>query len=657
MLEEMRKTLVYIVLCLAVHSAYAYGNSREAKGLLGSSGTLPRNPNRHILGVIANDKGGLTLVTSEEHKIVNTCVRVLDCNPEGQVLNASEFLIRRLISIRSTTDPCMPVIWISSSSYTAPNELWVAEHNGAEFDAKLLLREGTEDTLWLQKCWLLEVGREKKIFVKKHGSKKVRIKGQLNLLPVYWLYCYVLENGVLKLEGKVAIGEGKTESYEVTVECGVVDDKVQIWACDHLDRSQRSILRAAEWRTDGELEWIECYKAGYTGSLVTIDPLYGSAAAIFEQRRGRPYSSAIICELRGATPKVSNLGYGFGGKHQLLAYSRNEVDWLLLNYEAWNMRILALDNRLQKVKELERRYSNPADLHLVRGRNQSWYALILFANHIRVEELKEYTTRDPTSVKDKKEEDEKLSEKSVLDAYRAYVECVGKDLVNATNSQLAKDITEGNDESSIISYYRLLSRDEKRAKRSLTQRITHIVRKGIGKEHWITEMQLAFYGKPAIKPLLDITRTGVPEEREIAVEVLYLVPDIAVVNELIKLLDRFDVRQESATCVMICEMAITAGKPEVVDFLIKAATGKFMRQGDLNAKELRGESRRMLVDLTKEYDDTPEDWSEQKWSAWWKAHRGIVKPELVTHPELTRSRNKFKHQHVLFQEVAKKLEG
>jgi hypothetical protein len=662
MLDEKKKLLIYILFYLIANNACAFSNVMDIESLSSSNGVLPRNLHRHILGVIKGENDTLLVNTWEEDKAFSCCVRVIKCDLRGQILNASKFVIQKGLFMRSTNDPCMPVIWIKSLGYTGATELWVAKYDGHTLKAKLLLSQRREEKLQMKKCWLIDVAGRKKLFVQKYDSKIILIKGELYSLPIYWLFCYSLEDDTLKLDGKALIGEGKTESYEVTIECGVVDDSVVIWVCDQIGKSRKSILRVAQWRNDGKLEWNECYQGGYVSTLLALDPLHGSAVAIFEKKGNQPSCSTIICQLPENLPRHKNLGYGFGGKHQLLSVpkTKNEISWLLLNYEAWNMRIFALDNELTKVAEFNKSYTNGPDVHLVCGRDQSYYVVASMEDHIKIEKL-EQLTEVKSLVKDKNEKEGKFSEESVLDAYKAHIEFYGQNLVNATNSQLAKDIKEGDEESSIVSYYRLLSRDKKKAEHCLAQRISNIVKEGVGKEHWITNMQLEFYGRPAIKPLLEIARSGTLEEREIAVEVLYLVPEKTVVKELIKLLGRKEVRKDTNTFMMICDLAINDGKTEAVDFLIKAATGGYLAEGRtederVEREMLRSESRRKLIEITSKYEDTPEEWSEQKWKSWWDKNRGSMKLDHEIHPELVRARERFGSLHALFEKIAKKLE-
>jgi hypothetical protein len=563
-----------------------------------------------------------------------------------------------MLYIHSTGDPNVPVIWINEQDYVSPPKLWVAERKENKLQPRMLLKRGADDNLNLQKCWLLETAGAQKLFVQKYGFKKTRLKGELHSIPIYWLNCYALGRDGLNLQGKVAIGEGKTESYEVSVECGVVEGNVYVWVCDHSGRLRRKgTLRVAQWRDEGELTWTECYTTrDDLGSLMSVDPSYGSAAAIFEWKGQQPYSSGIVCQLPPYTPNRANLGYGFDGKHQLLHVQHGRINWLLLNYdEAWNMRILALDSKLQQVKKVEKSYPKSAGLHLVRGNDGACYVVILMEDHIKIEKLQDIAGEQFGPAKEQPRDSEELSQKFISDAYKAYVEEEGKNVVKATNKQLAKEIVTGEEMSLFISYYRLLSRKKKYAERCLTKRITNVVKEGVGQEHWITNMELTFYGEPAIKPLLKIAATGAPEEREIAVEVLYMVPDLTVVNKLLTLLDTRDIRKNSSACLMICDMGVRAGKLEAVDFLIKAATGKFMEKG-MDAKRLLDESRRVLIELTAEYKDTPEDWSEEGWSAWWKKHRSTIELPREPDSEQVQRSKEFKRQHLLFQELASMLE-
>ncbi|MHC4659677.1 MAG: hypothetical protein ACYS83_10970, partial [Planctomycetota bacterium] len=431
----MKKSLIYLVLFFVLPGTPTQGTIGDRSTSLSNlSGMSSR---RYILGVVPTAHDMLLITTWEEKGVDQSCVRVLNCDLTGRIQNADEFVIGRVLSIRSTTAPNVPLIWIKTTGYGAPTtELWLAKHRSGHIQQKLLLRRGGEDKLSLQKCWLFQVGGKKKVFVQKRESKVTRPKGELKLAKTYWLYCYALEGGTLKLEGKAPIGEGQTASDELSVECALVDGKVYVWVCEHLGKWRKnSVLRVAQWHNKRELNWTKCYKGGHVGSLLAIDPLRGSAATIFERKGKRPHSSAVVCQLPGYMPRCTNLGYGFGGKPQLLHVQNGRVKWLLLNYEAWNMRILALDDKLEQVRQVEKNYPNSADLHLVRGNDESCYVVISMQDHIRIEKLQGL----PTAESVPREDSEELSQEMIAAAYKEYTEGEGKNLLKATYDQLAKD--------------------------------------------------------------------------------------------------------------------------------------------------------------------------------------------------------------------------
>jgi len=463
----------------------------------------------------------------------------------------------------------------------------------------------------------------------------------------------------LKLESKVLVAEGKTTDDSFSIECASIDSDVYVWVCEEGSLLSSGILRVAKWQKDGQLKWTECYrgKKGYLLRGLTVDALHGTAAAIFPLTKGQWVPSAVICQIQDGSPRSVNLEVPFPGKTQLLHVDWDGTNWLLSGQEKWN--IIKLNDELQRVGVIQREPSRTIDYHLFRGTEGKVYiATITPEGQLKVAELEKSAGTKPAPEQVEKRDLEELSQETIASAYKEYIEGEGKNLLKATDDQLARDIVSGSRESisPLISYYRLLLRDEKWAKKCLSKQIAAIVKGGVGHEHWITEMQLVSYGESAIEPLLRIADTGTPEERQIAVAVLYLVSDLAVTNELIKLLDRPDVRKDSVTCMMICEMAITAGKTEVVDFLIEAATAKSIGKGDFEARQLRNKSRQMFIELTAEYEDTPEDWSERSWNQWWGKRRDTVELVGKSAAELEQERKEFKQRDMLFQKLAKMLE-
>ena len=252
----------------------------------------------------------------------------------------------------------------------------------------------------------------------------------------------------------------------------------------------------------------------------------------------------------------------------------------------------------------------------------------------------------------------KLSGEAIESAYKDYIEDEGKDLIKATDDQLAKDIVSGSKTivSPLVSYYRLLLRDERRAKKCISKQVQAIVKEGVGKEHRTTKMLLPLYCDLAVEPLLRIADKGTPEERQIAVGVLRLIPDPIISNKLIGLLDRDDIRKDSITSIAICEIGIRSGNPKAIDFLVDAATSEFMIDEDFEASQLRDKSRQIFMEIFTECIDSPEDWSKESLGEWRKRHCDTVELPRVSVAYLAQRQKEFELQCLLFQEVAKMLE-
>ena len=243
---------------------------------------------------------------------------------------------------------------------------------------------------------------------------------------------------------------------------------------------------------------------------------------------------------------------------------------------------------------------------------------------------------------------------SVEQALKVYVVREGKGLVDATNNQLAKDVVEGTDhQSSVISFYRLSLRDVQRAEREMARRIETAT--GGQGESWISEMQLAVYGPPAIKPLLKLATTGRPRQRGLAIGALSLLRDQRAAAELVKLARRPETDRE--TRVLIASAAVLAGDPEGIDLLIAEATvshaGPDVAVGD--NQQVTQTARDYLERWTRDYDDLPDDWSKNAWRAWWAKHRAEWTPGFYGKDALSPAGIHASHR--LARAVAERLEG
>lgn len=210
-----------------------------------------------------------------------------------------------------------------------------------------------------------------------------------------------------------------------------------------------------------------------------------------------------------------------------------------------------------------------------------------------------------------------VPEALVETSYKVYIEAGGKQLIKASNQQLAQDIVNGKDNTSPISYYRLLSRNEKLAKTSLHKRIEAMCASDYG-EGWLS-LEIASYGPPVTDSLLQIAKTGTSEQRGVAIEALGFMRDSKAVDKLLNILG--DAKKlDRLSYLRLARAAIMAGNPRGMELLIEAAT----TEGTLQET-----CRDELDRITQGYDDLPGDWSQKKWNAWWQKHRSAWRPETA----------------------------
>lgn len=390
----MKRFMICAALCWITTDFCAQANLYKSNNSTALLETLPKNPYQHIVDVMLGEKDTFVVVVSSSPTPMENHLGVITCDLGGRILDATDFVIPLLSFVRSTNDPNIPIVWLGAAGWTDDPELWLAERDGAKLKPRLLLKRGDDDLL-LHKCWLLEVGGKKKLFVEKYEFKEVRIKGELELLPKYWLYCYALENDSLKLEGKALIAESKIKSVEFGVECVLIGREIFVWVCEEGGQWSTGVLRVAQWRNDGELKWIECYKEKKGQKLreLTVDRLNGSAAVIFRYSKGRWNASCTFCQFEGNKVSCVDLGHDFASfpaKKQLLSIREPRMAWLLLH----GMRIVALDG---KVREISRQFRHTSDVQLARGNEQEVYIIILTEDgQIKIEKLEQFAAGKAT---------------------------------------------------------------------------------------------------------------------------------------------------------------------------------------------------------------------------------------------------------------------
>jgi hypothetical protein len=254
----------------------------------------------------------------------------------------------------------------------------------------------------------------------------------------------------------------------------------------------------------------------------------------------------------------------------------------------------------------------------------------------------------------------KISAEMQQKMYEVYVETDGKKLIDATNDQLVRDILLGDYPSSMISYHRLSLRANKQAKKYLAQRVNSIIKTGLGKEDWITAMELAAYGSAATEPLLNVVQKGSSEERQIALGALMWLSDPNVAEELLKILNR-NKKKNPDTYLGTALVAAMTGNPVGIDMFIEAATFEtekelsIIQTDQMDAEDFKKSSRGLLEKITNDYDDLPNDWLKYNSHSWWQKHRNTWKPSS-SFVEPARTQASMEAMYRIYVEIAKRLE-
>jgi len=179
----MKRVFVCAALCFTLTSVYAISNLGKTDNAATLPRVLPKKSTRNISGVIPAENDTFLVITAEEHVPPSEkCIRVLTCDPSGRILDANESIITNLSYLGCTSDPNMPLVWLGSSDWMDPRELWLAKWDGRKLQRILLLKPRKGDPL-LFRSWLLEVQGGKKIFVEEYDSKEMQIKGERGWIP------------------------------------------------------------------------------------------------------------------------------------------------------------------------------------------------------------------------------------------------------------------------------------------------------------------------------------------------------------------------------------------------------------------------------------------------------------------------------------------
>jgi len=360
-----------------------------------------------------------------------------------------------------------------------------------------------------------------------------------------------------------------------------------------------------------------------------------SGAYAFMCFDGKRFSRASFCPVAAMS---NNTGQTFAASGERL-FSYDNGKWKQLATPPFRMfRLVSLFGGGQKVKIIDdilvakdgTVYVAAEQEGLLRYRKGSWKRMSC-----------DKAKQEPKSIeKDVNEGMVKISEEQqflmhgigpvpealVKNMHKAYVEGEGKELIKASDQQLAEHIVQGKDSTSAISYYRLLSRNRKLAKASLNKKIEGMCASDYG-EGWIS-LEIAGYGPPVIEILLKIAKMGTAEQRALAIDSLSFMRDPKVVDRLFSIFSDLE-KLDSLSYLRLARAAIMVGNPKGMELLIEAATTerKWEKSNKFRIDDIRRSCREELNRVTQAYDDVPREWSAEKWNAWWQKHRNSWKPD------------------------------
>jgi hypothetical protein len=227
--------------------------------------------------------------------------------------------------------------------------------------------------------------------------------------------------------------------------------------------------------------------------------------------------------------------------------------------------------------------------------------------------------------------------------YNAYIEGDRQNLIKANDEQLAEDIVSGENYSSPISYYRLLTRNKRLAKVSLQKRMEAMCASDYG-EGWINKLEIASYGPPVTECLLKIAKTGTPEQRAVAIDTRGVMRNPGAVRKLLDTLG--DVKKlDRLSYLCLARAAIMTGNPKGIELLIEAAT---------TGGSLQQICQDELDRVTRGYDDVPGDWSREEWNAWWEKHSSSWDPKTAYPTALPTAMATMRQK--MYEAVAEKIQ-
>jgi len=200
--------------------------------------------------------------------------------------------------------------------------------------------------------WIVETGAQPQLFV--HRCRYVDADGKPFAAGAEydWLYSYALGNRAPSLEGKVCVETAETRCSEM--ECAVSGDNVVIWQTVYESEGSIQVIRCAQWRDKGRLQWKDRY-AGNDWLSLLVDTSCGSVCLTKEWKNPEDASGILCCVRTDATEPIPVGSYGERSSGEYVQFLRlASLDlWALTSKQKKHVEIVLLDNDLRPQRTLQ----------------------------------------------------------------------------------------------------------------------------------------------------------------------------------------------------------------------------------------------------------------------------------------------------------------
>ncbi|MCF7957619.1 MAG: hypothetical protein K9M57_04135 [Phycisphaerae bacterium] len=583
--------------------------------------TFPQITGGDLVGAFIDENNQLVTVIGKVVTPPNYSIRVSLCDLKKKEIITSNYVSDKAVSWGwFCGDTKKPVVW-QEGGWSGFEDLYMAEYHDNNYQRRVIFKN--EDKGSIHHSWFFNIGNSTKLFILIRHY--VFDKQKDDFVDDYWIYSFTYVENDWKLNVKQQIPNSMTGQGPNGIQISTEGDDIYIWMTADSGESRQKRLVVAKWKEEGDLTWKDCYKASSHIQSLKIDPYHGSKVLLFESTGvfwWQP-SKVSVCQIKGDVTKVTKIGSVPTSNARFLKYNIDSISWIMASYYVREFQVIVygLNENYKIVKKVAYEFDNKTEDYgeeingySIVAKDNNLYLLAMIGSGLKIKKLEEFSEGGSGPQKEQKKSDG-LQPETITASYNEYIKNEGKGLIKADNHRLADDIVKGTDNSAIISYYRLVGRDKALAEMNLSKRLGKICTTAASNEAWMGQMQLGLYGKPAVKHLLKIAQDGTVDQRRMAIQGLSGRSELDAVDSLVALLENMKIKKDAPTYISLCNIAIGAGNPKGIDYLIKVATdkaaGELSKNDDFNG--LQVQAQELLKHVTAQYEDIPKNWNKVDW--------------------------------------------